>query len=365
VIPIFPQFKFRKKAGLLVRLFCVTLLLNGCAEPPAPENSASGEMLTFQEPHMGTLFTIRVWVPGAGPNRVKSAIQQGTIDDCTLLSRRAFDRVAELNGIFSDYLVDSEVGRLSKAPPHVPVPVSDDLLALLQQSQKLAVLTDGAFDVTIGPMIRLWRRARKDQRLPSEIQIAGARERTGYEKLIIDSAARTVTKTVHHMVLDFGGIAKGYAADEALRILREGGYPIALVAASGDVALGDAPPGKTGWSVGLETLEMAAPGEAGFPLANSAVSTSGDTQRFLMIDGKRYSHIVDKRTGLGLTDRIAVSVIAPTAALSDGYATAVSVLGREKGLALIESTPGLACRIVTVDETGKSSVYLSSGFPRK
>ncbi len=314
---------------------------------------------------MGTLFTIRIWVPGAGPNRVQSEIQQGTIEDCTLLSRKAFDHVSKLNRIFSDYLVDSEVSLLSNAPPHIPVPVSDELLEVLQQSQKLAVQSDGAFDVTIGPMVRLWRRARKDQRLPTEVQIAGARERTGFQKLIIDPVAKTVTKKADHMVLDFGGIAKGYAADEALRILKQGGFSIALVAASGDVALGDAPEEKGGWSVGLETLEMTVTGEAGFPLANAAVSTSGDTQRFLIIEGKRYSHIVDQRTGLGLTDRIAVSVIAPTATLSDSYATAVSVLGREKGMSLIESTPGLECRIVTVDEAGKSSVYLSSGFPSK
>jgi FAD:protein FMN transferase len=352
----------------MARLFCVFFVLNSCAGEPGTKNQApstNNEILTFQEPHMGTLFTIRIWVPEPGPNRVQSATVQGIIADCTLLSRKAFDRVAELNQIFSDYLVESEVSLLSKAPAHAPVKVSDDLLAVLLQSQKLAERTDGAFDVTIGPMVRLWRRARKDQKLPTAVQIAGARERTGHQKLIIDPSAKTVTKTVENMVLDFGGIAKGYAADEALRILREGGASMALVAASGDIALGDPPPGKTGWSVGLETLEMAAPGEASFSLAHAAVSTSGDTQRFLVIEGKRYSHIVDPKTGLGLTDRIAVSVIAPTATLSDSYATAVSVLGREKGMALIEATHGLECRIVTVDEAGKSTVYLSSGFPNR
>ena len=326
---------------------------------------AKGQLLTFQEPHMGTLFTIRIWLPSAPENRLKrvqSAIKEGTVDDCRGYSRKAFDRVAELNRIFSDYLVDSELSQLSLAPAKKPVPVSDDLLKILIRAREMSEKTDGAFDVTIGPMIRLWRRTRKNRSLPTTEQIAGARERTGYEKLIIDPKSKTVTKTVEGMVFDLGGIAKGYAADEALRILREGGFPRALVAASGDIALGDPPPGKSGWSVGIETLEMAEPGENNFHLANAAVSTSGDTRKFFVIDEVRYSHIVDKTTGVGLTERIAASVIAPTATLSDSYATAVSILGREKGMALIEKTEGLEGRIVVM-RGEKAEIFVSSGYP--
>jgi thiamine biosynthesis lipoprotein len=355
---------FRIKTGLLARLFfIIPALAVSCEKGNDETSSDSGEILTFQEPHMGTLFTIRIWVPKNELNRVPSGTQQGTIADCTLLSQRAFDRVAKLNRIFSDYLVESEVSQLSKAPANQAIPVSDELFDILQQGQKLSELSDGAFDVTIGPMVRLWRRVRKSRELPTDVQIAGAKARTGFEKLVLDPKAKTVTKTVDQMVIDLGGIAKGYAADEALRILKQGGYPVALVAASGDIALGDPPPGKKGWSVGLETLEMAAPGEAGFELANAAVSTSGDTRRFLLINGQRYSHIVDKQTGLGLTDRIAVSVIAPDATTSDSYATAVSILGKERGMQLIESTPGIEGRLVTVDAEGKAKVYFSSGYP--
>lgn len=353
--------KFPQKTGRLARLFFAGLLCVSCGGEEKTVEPA-GELVTFQEPHMGTLFTIRVFV---GPNRVQSGTQQGTIEDCTLLSRQAFARIAALNGIFSDYLVESELSQLSLAPANQPVPVSDELLDVLLKGQNVSMASDGAFDVTIGPMVRLWRRARKARRLPTEIQITGAKARTGFSNLVIDPAAKTVTKKVENMVLDLGGIAKGYAADEALRIFQEGGFPSTLVAASGDIALGDPPPGRDGWSVGLETLEMAHPGETAFELANAAVSTSGDTQRFLLIDGKRYSHIVDKETGLGLTERIAVSVIAPDATTSDSYATAVSIMGKEKGMQLIEASPGLECRIVTVDEVGKASEYFSSGFPVK
>ena len=307
---------------------------------------------------MGTLFTIRVY-------QVHSKTVPGTLKDCTRYTRKAFDRIAELNGIFSDYLVESELSKLSRAPANEAIPVSDELLDVLLRAEELSNKSDGAFDITVGPMIRLWRRARKAGKLPTEVQISGAKDRTGFEKLVIDPKAKTVTKKVEDMVLDLGGIAKGYAADEALRILREGGFHSALVAASGDIALGDPPPERKGWAVGLETLEMKQPGETGFELANAAVSTSGDTQRFLIIDGRRYSHIVDKNTGLGLTERIAVSVVAPNATTSDSYATAVSIMGKSAGMALIEATPNVECRIVTVDESGKATEHFSSGFPKE
>ena len=335
----------------------------GEAARKAPRLSADspGELFTAQEPHMGTLFTIRVWSP-AGSGK---AIQQGTVTDLTLLTRRAFDRIAELNRIFSDYLIDSELNQLARAPVNEPIKVSDELFDILLQAESLSQKTGGAFDVTIGPMIRLWRRSRKSMQLPTPRQIELARQKIGFEKLIIDSTAKTVTKTTEGMAFDLGGIAKGYAADEALRILRKGGFPRALVAASGDIALGDSPPGETGWSVGIDTLEMASPGENRFLLANAAVSTSGDTQRFVIIGGKRYSHIVDKATGLGLTNRIAVTVVAPEAAQSDGYATAVSALGPKKGMALIESTPDVECRIVAVSDNGTAKILYSTGYPAK
>ena len=341
---------FPIKAGRMVRLFILALALVGHSQAQSP---SQGEILTFQEPHMGTLFTIKVWVNN-----------QEDADQCRQLARKGFDRIAELNAIFSDYLVESELSLLAKAPPNEAVPVSDELLDVLVRSGQLFKASDGAFDVTIGPMVRLWRRSRKAQKLPTQIQIEAAKTRTGFEKIVIDQSAKTVTKLVDHMVFDLGGIAKGYAANEVLVLLREAGYPRALIAASGDVALGESPPGKK-WSVGLETLEMAKAGEAGFEIEKAAVSTSGDTQRFLIIDGTRYSHIVDKQTGLGLTERIAVTVIAADATTSDSYATAVSILGKEKGLKLIEATKGLECRIVTVDGNGKSKIYLSSGYPAK
>ena len=347
-----------KKVGSMVHLFFVAGVLASCGGSgdtvdEVAEASEKGELYVLQEPHMGTLFTIKLWLPGEGKDELEKASRVG---------RAAFDRIAKLNGLFSDYLLDSELSRLSRAPAGEAIPVSDELFDILRRSGDLFEASDGAFDVTVGPLIRLWRRSRKAGELPTAIQIEGARARIGFDKLTLDPGTRTVTKAVGDMVLDLGGIAKGYAADEALRILREGGYSRALVAASGDIALGDPPPGAEGWKVALETMEMAEPGEAALELSRAAVSTSGDTQRYLLIDGRRYSHIVDKNTGIGLTERISVTVTAPNATISDSYATAVSLLGVERGLALIEKTEGLECRIVSLDGEGKAVITVSSGW---
>lgn len=306
---------------------------------------------------MGTLFTIRVWVP----HDVEP--ENHSLERCTAACREAFDRVAELNGVFSDYLIDSELSRLSRAPADTEVLVSEALLDILLQAEELHRRSGGAFDVTVGPMVRLWRRARKNGELPRREQIDAARARTGMEHLAIDPNRRTVRKGVDGMSLDLGGIAKGYAADEMLRLLEERGFPHAVVAASGDIVAGKSPPGTAGWTVGVETLEMEKTEGRALPLANAAISTSGDTRKFLVIDGVRYSHIVDRKTGLGLTRRIAATVLAPNATLSDGYATALCVMGPEEGLRLIEENPQLECRIVVAGAEGKARVYFSSGFP--
>ena len=224
----------------------------------------------------------------------------------------------------------------------------------------LAEETGGAFDVTLGPVIRLWRDARKQKRLPDPAALAEARGRCGFRNLVLDAAARTVSLKMPGMLLDLGGIAKGYAADEALRVLRDHGIRSALVAASGDLAIGDPPPGKTGWRVGIDSLN--AP-ESKFTrvleLRNAAVSTSGDTEQFLEIGGVRYSHIIDPATGMGLTDRIAVTVVAEKGIDADGLATAVSVLGMQRGLEFVEQRTPAA--VMIVDSRGR--VSQSSRFP--
>jgi FAD:protein FMN transferase len=292
---------------------------------------ASGERLErFErvEPHMGTLFRITLFAADA------EAARSGF--------DAAFARVGELDQILSDYKPESELMRVCRDAWRGPVPVSTDLFRVLAESQKLAGETDGAFDVTLGPVIRLWRKARRDRVLPRPDAIAAALRLTGYKMLVLDAANRTVFLRSREMLLDLGGIAKGYAADEALGVLRSRGLGRALVAASGDLAVGDAPVGQSGWRVEVQPADGVT---RRLVLANTAVSTSGDTEQFVEIDGVRYSHIVNPKTGLGLADRIGVTIVASRGIVSDSMATAVSVLGATGGLAFAERQGGVAALI--------------------
>lgn len=331
--------------GLGLAGWCV--LGAGCA---ANRKGASEtrQRFEFQQPHMGTLFTIKLYA----------------VDEKTAHTEAdaAFAKIAALDKMMTDYDPESELMQLCRRPVGEPTRVSEELFDVLQESQRVAELTDGAFDVTIGPVVRLWRRARRVEALPTSEQLARARASVGWRKLKLDSRMKTVTLTVPNMQLDLGGIAKGYAADKALTVLRERGCRQALVAASGDIAAGDPPPGQRGWRVKIGDLDAKEPWLSKIILLNNAaVSTSGDREQFVEIAGKRYSHIVDPRTGIGLTESLQVSVIARRATETDSYATAVSVLGVGKGLKLVESRPGMAAFILTRKE-GVKKVFASKRF---
>ena len=285
-------------------------------------------LVLFQsvQPHMGTLFSIKLYTSSAA--RAESAF------------RKAHARIAELDALLSDYRADSELNQLPRQAGR-PVKVSPDLYTILAASQRLAEETDGAFDITLGPAIRLWREARRDHRLPDPAALREAASHIGYRKLHLDAVHGTVTLDDPGMRLDLGAIAKGYAADAALAVLADLGIRRALVAASGDLAFGDPPPGQRGWRIGLDSPA------AVLTLAHAAVSTSGDAEQHVEIEGRRYSHIIDPATLMGLTRPITVTVRARRGIDADSLATALSVLGGERGLALIEGHRGVAARIVT------------------
>jgi thiamine biosynthesis lipoprotein len=277
------------------------VLIVGCAL-----KAAEWPLFEAVEPHMGTLVRIQLHAPD-----MESA--RGGFE-------RAFRRIRELNQIFSDYDPQSELARLKSGPP---VKVSPELFALLELAQRIARDSGGGFDVTVGALSQRWRAARKEGRLLSDEETKNALAATGFRYLRLDRRGRTVQLMKPGMRLDAGGIAKGYAADEALRVLRKTGLPRALVAVGGDLAIGDAPPGKKGWTVLVEPR----PGRGEtLVLRNRGVSTSGDREQFLQIAGRVYSHIVNPRTGRPLTGAAGVSAIARRAVLADALATALSVV---------------------------------------
>jgi thiamine biosynthesis lipoprotein len=267
----------------------------------------------------------------------------------------------------SDYRETSELMALCQQAGGPPVSVSEDLFRILSRSQELARLTGGAFDVTVGPVARLWRRARRTGELPDPQRLARARELVGDDKLHLDEKTRSVRLEKSGMLLDLGGIAKGYAADEAISVLQRHGIRRALVAAGGDLVASDPPPGASGWAVAIASLAATEEAPARhLSLRRMAVSTSGDAEQYVEIHGVRYSHIVDPRTGLGVTGRTSVTVVARNGTTSDALATAASVLGPERGLELINSLSGVAALFGQASGPG-SSIFASrrwSSVPR-
>jgi thiamine biosynthesis lipoprotein len=297
-----------------VRLVFFLLLCAGCATQPTERLSR----YEFERPEMGVPFRIVLYAPSeAIANEAAEA---------------AFKRVSDLNDIMTDYEYDSELSRLGRTSgTETKVKVSDELWTVLQKSQKISKASAGAFDVTVGPLVQIWRKARREKKLPTVETIEKARARVGYTNIVLKDD--TVELKARDMRLDLGAIAKGYAADEALKILRNHGIKSALAAASGDMALGDAPPGEKGWKIQLlEARDQR--GQAFLVLHNCGVATSGDLFQFVEIDGKRYSHIVDPHTGIGLTDRSLVTVFAKNGITADGLSTTISVMGPGDGLKL-------------------------------
>ncbi|MDZ4288126.1 MAG: FAD:protein FMN transferase, partial [Prosthecobacter sp.] len=256
-----------------------------------------------------------------------------------------FARIAQLNAIFTDYDPTSELMRLCAPEANYPFKVSPELFDILQRSVAFAELTNGAFDPTCGHLTQLWRRAKRQGKLPPQDRLRQALAATNWHAIQLDAKTQTVTLAPGTLI-DLGGIAKGYAADDCLRLLKQRGLNHAVVLAGGDTAAGEPPPGQTGWEIKLRTFTRPSPEEdlEAVLLAHQAVSTSGDLYQFIEIDGTRYSHIIDPKTGLGLTRRIAGSVFAPDCTTSDALATAMCVLGREKGEKLAATLPGVRVR---------------------
>jgi thiamine biosynthesis lipoprotein len=254
----------------------------------------------------------------------------------------AFEHVAKLTGFFSDYEPNSELNRLNAAKPNEPFQASPELVEVVQRSLEISQLTEGAFDITCGNVTRLWRSMKNRKQLPPPDRLAAAKAAMDWRALKVDAQAGIITLTKPGMLLDLGGIAKGYAADSVLKRLRERHHITrALVIAGGDIAIGDPPPGKEGWEI---KLRSSAEAETTAILKNAAVSTSGDLYQAIVIEGKRYAHIISPKSGLGVTDTVSCSVVAADATTSDALATAMVVLGKEKGSEIAKKIPGITLR---------------------
>jgi thiamine biosynthesis lipoprotein len=271
--------------------------------------NAQPSLLIFEYGQMGTLF--RLHIVAMDSAKAAKAAQE------------AFQLLDSLNLIMSDYRADSELNQLSAtAGSGQWVTVSPALWEVIQQAQTVSQLTNGAFDITIGALTQLWRRAARQKELPDKQRLKAALSVTNYRLIQLRPNKRQVKLVRKGMKLDLGGIAKGYANAKMQEILQKNGFRQTLIEGGGDLLAGDAPQDKTGWRILLSSDTVI--------LQNTALATSGDDFRFIEIGEQRYSHIINPRTGRGVTHRTRVSVRCSDATLADAFSSAFSVLGEKQ-----------------------------------
>ncbi len=334
--------------------FCAVFAIAVCARgEEVPQRYARTEL------HMGVEFEVVLYASDAAA--AEAALT------------KAMARIAALDKTLSDYDPESELSKLSESSvvsgkeqngPFPAIRLSDDLWTVLVESQSISRHSEGAFDVTIGPLTKLWRRARRWKELPEAESLAKAQASVGHAFLQLDPTGRTARLTRPNMRLDLGGIAKGYAAEEALKAVVAAGIFRVLVRASGDIVAAEPPPGKRGWRVGIAPLNPDDPPSRFVEIANCSISTSGDARQHLVVDGRRYSHIIDPRTGECAAGRSSVTIIAPQGSLADGIATAASVIGPERAIELSGKFEGVELLMVYENEAGQQRTVESTGFKK-
>lgn len=251
---------------------------------------------------------------------------------------QSFKKVDALNNIFSDYDADSEISQLSaSAGEGQKIKVSWELWKILKLAKKYSKKSKGAFDISIGPLSKLWRSMIRKKEIFNGVKINSAKNKVGFQKIRLYPLSKRVKLVQKDMRLDLGGIAKGFTVDEIVKLLRKNGFTQFLVDGGGDIYVGAAPPQKHGWQVNIKVLNGMGDLETHtLLLTNTAIASSGDTFRFLDWNGKRYSHIVDPRTGYGVIDQKIINVQAPSCTQADVVASTLSVLNKTEAISFLK-----------------------------
>lgn len=262
----------------------------------------------------------------------------------------AFHRIDELNKVLSDYREDSELNLLSKQA-FKEVTVTDDLFNVLQKAVEISEITNGTFDITVGPLIHLWRTTRKTNKLPSTSDMEDANKSVGFGYITFPGQ-NIVQLNAKGMQLDLGGIGKGFTADEVIKVFEANGVHSALVDMGGDIRVSNPPPNSKYWVLafsyyngeGEEVVQK-------LQLKNEAVATSGDLYQHVEINGIRYSHIINPLTGMALNTTIQVTTIAKNATEADAFASAFSVMGITQTMEFLKATPNIDVFMVQKSKT--------------
>ncbi len=313
----------------------------------------------------------------------KAALSMGTVFELTIyaadkyIAEKAFNDVFQeinrLDYLMSNYKKESVLSRLNKNASAEPTVCNKELASVIEQSLQYSDITDGAFDITIGPLMKKWGFFKKQGRIPGEEELESVLESVSYKNIIIEEKVKkslaknpVTVKTVFFKntgtQIDLGGIGKGYAVDMAARVLKQNGINSALINFAGNIYAFGIPPGKDSWVIGLQHPRESEGLLGSFEITDKAVSTSGDYEKFFTIEGKRYSHIIDPRTGNPVKGIVSVTIVTDNATRADALSTGVFVLGLEKGMALIEKLQDVEGIIIYEDADSKLSTKTSSGM---
>ncbi len=268
--------------------------------------------------------------------------------------RAALAEIERIENIMTDWREPSEVMAINNAAGKKPVRVGKELLFLLQESKRLAKLTSGAFDITYAAVGKLWNFTNRSATPPSAKAVTATRKLVDYRQLVIDSKQQTAFLAKRGMRIGLGGIAKGYAVDRAVEVIKRAGFKNFAVNAGGDLTVRGRKAGKLWW-VAIRHPRDKTRNIAILPISNGSVVTSGDSERYFEYQGKRYGHILDPRTGYPAARCQSVTIMAKQAYMGDGVATGVFVLGSDAGMRLIESLPDIEGLIVAADGRARIS----------
>ncbi len=262
----------------------------------------------------------------------------------------AIDEISRIEKVISSWNPTSQTSEINRNAGIQPIKVDEEVYQLIERAIGISKLTDGAFDITYASMDRIWTFDGSMTQLPSEEAIKMSVSKVGYENIILDQKKQTVFLKIPGMKMGFGAIGKGYAADKAKALLIKKGVVSGIINASGDMNTWGKQPNGNPWKVAITNPLDKHKAFAMLPISEGAVVTSGNYEKFVTLNNKRYSHIIDPRTGYPSSGILSVTVFAPKAELADALATSVFVMGKEVGLNRINQLSKIEC--IIVDEDG-------------
>lgn len=262
----------------------------------------------------------------------------------------ALAEVRRLDEMMSLYKDDSEITRVNMAAGKKPVKVSPEMIEVVEAARKISELTDGAFDVTVGPLVVLWQMRLKEGNGPTDEEIRRILAFVGHQHIIIDKQSSTLFLKKPNMIMDFGGVAKGYAADKAAEVLKRRGIENAIVALAGDIRVMGHRTDNSPWRIGVQHPRAPDENLTVLELSDKSISTSGDYERFAIKGAKRYHHILDPRTGKPSEGMESLTITGDRGEVIDPLTTALFILGPEKGMKIVKK---LGYEAIFVDNKGE------------